>query len=441
MKKFFSLFLMISVFGFGQELDENALFQEDTLITEAPLLTNTSSKGISLTGNIQSLFTYSFERDKLTNKDSQATNLFSYGIGGDIFVDIRQEKGYKAFVDIGFLATSGGVPLLRTYVDPLTATSLPLIETNSFLVQIKEAFVDFPLFHLLYFRFGKQYLTWGTTYFWNPTDLLNRERKTLSTLNTPREGIWGIKLHIPYQTLFNWYTFLDTTEIKNLSTSALASRLELLLGNAEIGLCGWWKKHSLSVYGADLSTRLWGWDIKAEGSLSYGDNRPVLKEEMIPYGPLTITNYTTEKTTNKWVYRIAVNFSHSWELWDVKERLSTMVEVFYNSEGKNDSLFENPTKTQVALLSGAYVPNEYGKWYGLLSIGFRKLFVSEVSSQIYILWNIEDRSAVLSSTLFYNPVDEVQSSLGLVWYTGKDKQEYTSTDFPVVLTAQFSLKF
>jgi hypothetical protein len=95
----------------------------------------------------------------------------------------------------------------------------------------------------------------------------------------------------------------------------------------------------------------------------------------------------------------------------------------------------------MALLSGAYVPNEYGKWYGLLSIGFRKLFVSEVSSQIYILWNIEDRSAVLSSTLFYNPVDEVQSSLGLVWYTGKDKQEYTSTDFPVVLTAQFSLKF
>lgn len=441
MKKLFSLFLMISVFGFGQELDENALFQEDTLITEAPLLTNTSSKGISLTGNIQSLFTYSFERDKLTNKDSQATNLFSYGIGGDIFVDIRQEKGYKAFVDIGFLATSGGVPLLRTYVDPFTATPLPLIETNSFLVQIKEAFVDFPLFHLLYFRFGKQYLTWGTTYFWNPTDLLNRERKSLSSLNTPREGIWGIKLHIPYQTLFNWYTFLDTTETKDLSTSALASRLELLLGNTEIGLCGWWKKHFISVYGADLSTRLWGWDIKAEGSLSYGDNRPVLKEEMIPSGPLTITNYTTEKITNKWVYRIAINFSRSWELWDVKERLSTMVEVFYNSEGKNDSLFENPTKTQVALLSGAYVPNEYGKWYGLLSIGFRKLFVRELSSHMYLLWNIEDRSAILSPKLSYSPLDEVQATVGIMWYAGEEKREYTATDTPLVLTAEVLLKF
>lgn len=440
MKKLCFLFLVISI-AFSQTMDEDALFQEEGFITEAPPLTNYSSKGVFLTGNIQSQFSYSLHRDRMTNKESRETNRFSYGIGGDIFVDIRQEKGYKAFVDIGFLAASGGIPLLHTCVDPFTSTSLSLIETNSFAIQVKEAFVDFPLFNLLYLRFGKQYLSWGTTYFWNPTDLLNRERKTLATLNTTREGIWGVKLHLPYKTLVNWYTFVDMTDTQLLEDAALASRLETVFGNTEIGLCGWWKKHFISVYGADLSTRLWGWDIKAEGSLSYGDNRPRLKEEMIPYGPLTITNYSTEKITNKWVYRIALNLSRSWEVWDVKDRLSTMVEVFYNSEGKNDSLFENPTKTQVALLSGAYVPNEYGKWYGLFSLGFRKLFVSEVSSQIYILWNIEDSSAVLSSTLFYNPVDEVQSSVGLVWYTGKDKQEYTSPDFPVVLTAQFSLKF
>ncbi|MCX7881996.1 MAG: hypothetical protein N2314_02110 [Brevinematales bacterium] len=441
MKYLIFLGFMIGTPLFGQMIDENALFQQETLITEAPPLTNTPSKGVFLTGKIQSQFSYALQKDKLTHKESQATNRFSHGIEGDIFIDMRQEEGYKAFVDVGFLITAGGIPLLHTFIDPLTMTSFSVIETNTIILQAKEAFVDFPLFHLFYLRLGKQYLAWGTTYFWNPTDLLNRERKTLTKLTSTREGIWGIKLHIPYKTLLNWYTFFDMTDTQTLENIALASRIEAVLGNTEIGLCGWWRKDWISVYGADLSSRFLDWDIKAEGSVSYGDNRPVLQEDILSYGPVTVTNYTLEKITNAWVYRIALNFSRSWELWDVKERLSTMVEVFYNSQGKNDHLFENPTKTQVALLSGAYVPHEYGKWYGLVSLGFRKLFLTELSSQTYILCNIEDKSATLSQTLTYAPLDEVQASCGVVWYTGEEKREYTTTETPLVFTVQCVVRF
>ncbi|MFN3660339.1 MAG: hypothetical protein ACK4TN_03770, partial [Brevinematales bacterium] len=388
MKKFCFLFLVMST-AFSQIIDENALFQEDTLITEAPILTNTLSKGIFFTGTIQSQFAYSFHQEKLTNKESQATNRLSYGINGDIFIDIRQEKGYKSFFHVAFLANRGGIPVFHTLTDPLTSTSLLLIETNSFAFQIKEGFVDFPLFHFLYLRFGKQFFHWGTTYFWNPTDLLNRERQNITTLNTTREGIWGIKIHIPYKTLVNWYTFVDMTDTWLIEETALASRLETVLGHTEIGLGGWWRKGYVSVYGGDLSTRLWEWDIKAEGSLSYGDNRPVLKENIFSIGTLEITNYTTEKVNNIWVYRMALNLSRSWEIGNVKDRLSTMVEVFYNSQGRNEPLFADPLNTQSALHSGAYVPNEYTHWYAFFSMGIKKIFIRELSSQLYLLWNIE----------------------------------------------------
>ncbi|MFN4215911.1 MAG: hypothetical protein ACK4HQ_00705 [Brevinematales bacterium] len=440
MKKLCFLCLLTSI-SFSQIIEESNLFQEDTFITEAPLLTNTPSKGIFLTGIIQSQFSYSFDREKLTNKESQATNHLSYEINGDIFVDIRQGTGYKAFFDVGFLTTHGGFPVFRTFADSMTATSYLLIETNTFAFQIKESFVDFPLLNLFYFRFGKQFLNWGTTYFWNPTDLLNRERKHITTLNNTRQGIWGIKLHVPYKTLINWYTFLDMTDVLILEEAALASRLETVLGHTEIGLGGWWRKGYVSVYGGDLSTRLWEWDIKAEGSLSYGENRPILKENIFSLGTSEITNYTTEKVSNTWVYRIALNLSRSWEIGNVKDRLSTMVEVFYNSQGKNDQLFTDPMKTQAALHYGAYVPNEYTHWYAFFSMGIKKIFISELSSQMYLLWNIEDHSALFKQQLTYSPAYETQVNLGLMWSFGEKDREYTSTDTPLTLIANFSIQF
>ncbi len=440
MRWWFLFFLPFSLV-YTQTIDENELFGNSNIISEAPVLTNESPKTVSLTGQIQSEFSYLIHKSRLTNWESSVTNHHLFGIGGDLFFDIRQDKGYKAFADVAFYASSGGIPVSHRFYEPVSNNPVILVETNTFVLQVKEAFVDLPLGHTVYLRLGKQFLKWGTTFFWNPTDLINRERKSLGNLDATREGTWGIKMHIPYKALANWYTFVDFTEATILENAALASRMEVVLGNTEVGVCGWWRKNAISVYGADLSSRLFGFDVKAEGTLSYGDNRPSLIEDLVTIGSITLTNYVSEKTTNQWVSRIALSISRWWEVFDVKDRLFTLVEVFYNSRGTNDPLFDNPIKLQSALGSGAYVPNEYGRWYALFSLGIKRLWISELSSQVYALWNIEDESAIIHPSLTYAPTSDVSISIGLSWTGGKPDREYTATETPLTFNTSAILRF
>ncbi|URA09721.1 hypothetical protein [Thermospira aquatica] len=440
MRVLFLFFLCLSVV-WTQTIDENELFEKSDIITDAPLLTNESFKAFSLTGQIQGEFSYLIPKSRLTNLESSDPNRYLFTIGGDLFLDIRQGKGYKAFVDIAFATSSGGIPFLHRFYDPATDTSTSVTETNTFILQMKEIFIDLPLAHTVYLRLGKQFLKWGTTYFWNPTDLINRERKNLGNLEATREGTWGLKIHIPYKTVANWYTFVDFTDTDTIEHTALASRLEVLLGTTEIGICGWWKKNAIPVYGADLSTRLWGFDIKAEGTISYGDNRPSLKEEIITIGYVPFTNYVAEPISHQWVSRLSFSISRSWDVFDEKERLFTLLEIFHNSQGTNASLFDNPIKLQTALATRAYIPNEYARWYLLFSLGFKKIFVRELSTQMYTLWNIEDESAILQPTLTYAPTSDVTLSAGLSWAIGKPDREYTTTATPLTFSGGVTLRF
>ncbi|MCX7821383.1 MAG: hypothetical protein N2258_06890 [Brevinematales bacterium] len=444
---YYFIFIFIISIAYSQNLDESILFGDTNVVEKAPELKEnpTEMERVGLSGRIGSALAYSFSKDYLEKNVGSESNIFSYGIDGDLFFDVRLQKGYKIFSDLWIATTYNGSPVYKNLYNPVTTSNEILIETNEVTLKIKEIFLDYNLSHIAYFRIGKQFLKWGTTYFWNPVDIINREKKSFTDLEATREGVWGIKLHIPYKTIFNFYSFVDFTEVQKVENSALATKLEFVLGNTEFGLYGWFKKEFYSVYGADISTRLLDIDIKAEGSISYGDNRNYLKEEISTFNIMgnnvTITNYTTEKITNEWVYRLSLNLYKGFEFLNVKDRITTMVEFFYNSHGYTENIFDSELKRNFAIYNGLYVPNEYGKFYTLFMLGYKDLFISDLSLSINYLVNWTDYSSRLSVGFSYAPVDNVTTSLTTYANFGEEPREYTYTKLPLGITAGVEMRF
>ena len=61
-------------------------------------------------------------------------------------------------------------------------------------VALREIFFDFNLSRKVYFRVGRQYLRWGRNYFWNPTDLINVDKKDFLDPNKNLQGTKGIRI-------------------------------------------------------------------------------------------------------------------------------------------------------------------------------------------------------------------------------------------------------
>ena len=89
---------------------------------------------------------------------------------GDFLLDARWREGIKAFADLwaGYTERSKSA---EERANPNES------EDDNFETVLKEFFGDVNIKHRAYFRFGKQNLKWGQGYFWNPTDLINEDRK------------------------------------------------------------------------------------------------------------------------------------------------------------------------------------------------------------------------------------------------------------------------
>ncbi len=446
MKKFI-IFLLLSNFLFGEEINEDSLFGNENVIEKATILTEnpTEKESIALSGRVGSTFFYSFSRDYIEKKAGSESNIFAYSVDGDLFFDVRLKKGYKFFTDLWFLSQNGGTEILRTFYDPFTDSYKIFYETNEVVLKVKEVFLDYNFSHIIYLRVGKQFLKWGTTYFWNPVDVINREKRSFTDLEATREGVWGIKLHIPYKTLFNFYSFIDFSDVKKIEDSALATKLEFLFANTEVGLYGWFKKDFYSVYGFDISTRIFDIDIKGEGSFSYGDNRKYLKEEISNFNimgnEISVTNYSSKTIENEIVYRLSLNLYKGFEFLDKKDRITIMLEMFYNNRGYEINIFDNEMKKNFVIYNNLYVPNEYGSFYTLLMLGYIDLFISDLNFSINHLMNWSDYSSQLSVTFTYSPVDNVSLSLSMYGFIGEEDGEYTYLKMPVAINVGFEMRF
>jgi hypothetical protein len=351
---------------------------------------------LGLSGNFEASGSYLLTREFLRGRQGHEDNELGLMVQGDFLLDARLKKGFRAFLDLGLGTVAG--------------QSTPIIG-------LKEVFVDFNAGNVVYFRAGKQVLQWGRGYLWNPTDLVNVERKSFSDLEALREGVFGLRADVVFARAFHLYTFFDFNDVEDLADVALAARAEFLAGSVEFAFSGWGKPAQFPVFGFDLSAPLF-WDLSfhGEGSLSWG----------YPVDKMT-TGGAADPVRDELVPRIAVGLSRSFDAGDIQDRITVNTEFYYNGLGYEENMFEVLVPANLnTFLDYYYQAGDYGKYYGALFVTINRVMKTNLTLNLSGLGNFSDLSFIALGELAYAPVNNFTLSLAVSSFLGPDRREYTT---------------
>ena len=393
---------------------------------------------LGFSGNLEASGSYLLTREFLRGELGQEDNELGLLVQGDFLLDARLKKGFRAFLDLSIGYAVGGAPVPHSFtvlalVDGLSPGDVLLVtEESATLIGLKEVFIDFNFANAVYFRAGKQVLQWGRGLLWNPTDLINVQRKSFSDLEALREGVFGLRADVVFARAFHLYTFFDLNNVEDLSDIAMAARAEFLLGSVEFAFSGWAKPSEIPVFGFDLSAPLF-WDLSfhGEGTLSWG----------FPVDKMT-TGGLADPVRDQLVPRISVGLSRSFEAGDIQDRIVVNTEFYYNGLGYGEDMFEAlaadpPNLAQ--FLSTYYHSGDYGTYYGALFVTINRLFKTNLTLNLSGLGNLSDLSFIALADLAWVPVNNFTLSLSLSSFLGADLREYTTLPRFNSTTSQYDL--
>jgi hypothetical protein len=381
---------------------------------------------VGLSGQLQAQSTYSMTRNFVQGVTKASDNSFANLVGGDFLVDMRLQKGFKAFLDLNLGFVPGGLPTSHTITPAgwpyATAfgpppSTLTFVENQDTALLIKEVFVDFNVGNTVYFRAGKQVLKWGTGYFWNPTDLINIEHRSFTNTNALLDGVFGLRSDVVFSPNWHLYTFLNLNNVVDITSTAFAARSEFLVGATEFAGSAWLKSGRLPVFGADLSTPLfWKLNLTGEGAFSWGDNQNKLDTAGNPYS-----------VQDQLVAKIDVGLSRTFDLLDVQDRVSVNVEFFWNSDGYNQNMFDLLTPLQLGTFFGGgyFQSGYYGQYYSAAFVTISDFGSTNMTLSLSGLANLSDLSGTALVGLSYSPVNNFTLSLQLGADLGANNREYT----------------
>lgn len=406
----------------GDSAAEEEMFSSAEMATQAAAAPGAEEdkRSLGFSGEVLSVM-----QDVVYSSNSAGT--FDSYIVGNLMLDARLKNGVKAFAN------------METNYSPKSD------ETKSVL---REAFVDFNLDHKVYFRTGKQVLQWGRCMLWNPTDLINVEKKTFIRKIGYRDGAYGLKMHMPFGTKYNIYGFVDTGHAQEDRDLGGALKFEFLTGKTEMAFSGWGKRGRRSVFGYDVSSRLGDVDVAGELSVASGDNTRFIRESG---GKL----YSYLKD-DEWPLKASVNFSEGFRLGNFNDRLTVATEFFYNQTGYTKSPFKDRgayaftgplslllpagTKTQFLAANGLYEPNYMARYYGAVFTTVSRFIITDMTLNLNYIQNLNDNTGVLSAGTTYKNINDFSAGALVSAYLGPRGGEYTfaGARFMAQLTAGIS---
>lgn len=412
------LLLLLSSALIAQEIDENALFSDSDSIIESNSTLSTevdkelNEESVTFSGRLTARGIYYKDID---NDDS----IINYS-EADFFIDVRLQEGIKGFLDFSITSIAQNEDLE--------------VNTNDVIESIaKEFFIDVNINRNIYFRVGKQVLKWSRTYLWNPTDLINIEKRDFFYLDRYRTGVYGTKIHVPFDQSKNFYMFFDLSDAKTLDDIAYAAKYEFLIRNTEIALSVWNKNDSGYALGLDFSTNVFNFDITGEISHTQMDNYEFV--EIINDNEVLLIEETNKKGL---MYSIGISKSFDWELSD---RIILSYEFFYNENGYTENIFNNVEAKTLLFANNLYEPNYYSKYYNAFFLSINKCPITDMILNFNGIFNLSDDSYVLILGTDYNPVNHFTFTCNLNYYGGPFEAEYTYEKHEIGLDIALSVVF
>lgn len=408
-------------------VDEEALFSgEGALIESDASLRQDVSKSldkesVTFSGRVAVRGLYHMSREWLYEKGSFDTNQLSNTSEGDFFLDVRLKNGVKGYVNAAIETTAQESMFFKgngigTPSEQTSKTATDDGWGNDTKEGVKEFFIDANAGRKAYFRIGKQVLKWGRTYFWNPTDFINIEKRDFLDMNRYREGVYGARLHVPFGSRRNIYFFTNFSSADNTDGVAMAGKYEWLIKNTEVSLSSWRKSGSGRAFGFDFSTTLFGMFVNSETSFYHQDEFRSIKGR----GDKAVL----KKEKNQDSIRVSAGVTKTFD-YDLKDRISFTYELFYNGAGYDENIFTDEKATLLLLLNDLYEPNHHGKYYSALFGAINKYPLPDMTMNLNIISNMGDGSFVIVPGFSYEPVDHFILWLNLDIFAGPENAEYT----------------
>lgn len=432
MKKIlFILTIIIPLALRGQEnrVDEDSMFSNPESVVFTDDIKpdeDKTKKHLGISGELNTVNRYSMTRDFINDGDSGGNQLYPYTIG-TLTLDARLPDDVK------------GIANVEALYDARNSKSQ---------FSMKEMFVQFHIDlnseRKLYITSGKQVLTWGRCYLWNPADLVNVEKKSFIKKIGSLEGTYGVKAHIPFGARYNMYAFASTVNASDIDEIAGAYKFEFVSGKTESAFSLWGKKNYSPVFAFDISTRILHLDILGEATVSKGDNNYKVRET--GGFPNTLYKYRDDE---KIISKASIDIGRSIDWGDQLDKISIHAEFFYNKAGYSKNIFSDTgiytydapltiadSDGNKAILPGGdkktymygnkmYEPNYYSRYYAALFTSLNKFIVSELTLNMNLIGNIQQRSFILSTGIDYLNINNFKASLYVYSYIGPAKTEYT----------------
>lgn len=364
----------------------------------------------------------------------QDSDLLANSMTTDLFMDVRLKQGVKAFLSVG----GDYYPVLSETEKNIQGIDVSSADKDSgyFSGGIKEVFVDTNLQNKVYFRMGKQVLKWGQGYFWNPSDLLNIEKKDFTDLDSVREGTYGIKTQIPFGVKQNIYLFTDMNDTTDPGTVAQALKYEFLIGNTEMSISALVRSGNKPVWGYDFTSRLGDVDLRGELSLIDGSDCSRFDEHL-----------NAETLDGEEILRACLGFAKGFDQGNIKDRISLTGEFYYNQAGYDRNILQLAAKqgsTVLTSTANSYLANYYSnsKYYAALFSTISKVWGSDTSFNLNAIMNLVDNSALVVTGISYAPsINNITVSLNVGYNLGDKYTEMMVTGERYYVSLETTVKF
>lgn len=212
---------------------------------------------------------------------------------------------------------------------------------------LDELFLDTAINRKVFFRLGKQKVSWGVGYWYKPADVLSLASIDPDDPTADREGPFAFKADMPFSKLNHATLYVvppSTDSAGSMSGISAAERTDIVVGGFELSFAGF--ARSDMVVKPRLmfmfSGAIGDFDVYGENVVAYGSDRIYVRWNS------STSQYETYTLENVPVFQSTVGAKYSWENSDGLD-IELHVQGYYNGMGYKDStvLFSEAAKKAV----------------------------------------------------------------------------------------------
>ncbi|MCX7026505.1 MAG: hypothetical protein NT061_03235, partial [Spirochaetes bacterium] len=274
---------------------------------------------------------------------------------------------------------------------------------------LNEIFVDAAIGRQVFFRIGKQKVSWGVGNWYKPADVLSLAAINPDSPTTATEGPYAVKVDAPFGKLNQATLYVVPPLNGNPEAFSAAAKADVVLGGFELNLGAYGRTDMQSKprLMAMFTGAVGPFDVYGENVLAYGADRTYVQSD-------GAGGYTLSTIDDQLVFQSTLGIKYSYSDTNGLS-FSTQVQGYYNGAGYQDSSILEKTAARTIIRNNSDYKYgdlvQTGMYYlaGSASVGGQwgeGKNVSDWTLSAYALANFSDNSVRAKPSFAYSYGDQ-----------------------------------